>query len=330
MKPEISIIIPVYNSENTLARCVDSVLEQSFRDFEIILIDDGARDSSGGICDRYAEADGRIRVIHQENAGVSAARNTGIRNATGDYLLFLDSDDELEPEALLRYQEACENGCYDIVIGSLVVIENGICTRKIGADQQISAGNEIWEQICMDSSVFGYAGGKLVRASIVHNENLTFNSYMYSQEDLDFFLSCYGYCSNFRMIPDTVYRYYYTPSTRVAPVWDFIANQLKILRIGEKSTNLPGYARDCVCKRIMSLLYTGLYHAANTDHYLITTEKIAKVEGLREFLQRAPATREHAFVARCFAAGQYGRIYRYFKVRNGIRDIYRSIRRKKT
>lgn len=88
-----SIVIPVYNVEKYLDACVESVLSQSFTDFEVLLIDDGATDSSGALCDRWAEQDSRIRVIHQENQGLSGARNTGIRVATGDYLMFLDSDD---------------------------------------------------------------------------------------------------------------------------------------------------------------------------------------------------------------------------------------------
>lgn len=88
-----SVIVPVYNVENYLDACVESVLVQSYPDFELLLIDDGATDRSGSLCDAWAEQDSRVRVFHQENQGLSGARNTGIRKATGDYLLFLDSDD---------------------------------------------------------------------------------------------------------------------------------------------------------------------------------------------------------------------------------------------
>ena len=91
--PLFSVIIPVYNTEKELPRCVDSVLEQDFGDFELILVDDGSKDSSGAICDAYAEKDARVVSIHQQNAGCSEARNTGIRASKGSYLLFLDSDD---------------------------------------------------------------------------------------------------------------------------------------------------------------------------------------------------------------------------------------------
>ncbi|NWQ39168.1 glycosyltransferase [Bacillus sp. EB106-08-02-XG196] len=102
MVPKISVIIPVYNVENYLHRCVDSVLNQTFQDFEIILINDGSKDSSGEICDDYAKQDKRIKVIHKKNARVSAARNDGIKMAKGKYLSFIDSDDWIEPP---MYQE---------------------------------------------------------------------------------------------------------------------------------------------------------------------------------------------------------------------------------
>ena len=96
----VSIIIPVYNCINSLAHCVNSVLQQTYTAFEVILVDDGATDHSGVLCDRIAEKDARIRVIHKPNGGVSSARNAGIDAATGEYITFCDSDDYLEPDYL--------------------------------------------------------------------------------------------------------------------------------------------------------------------------------------------------------------------------------------
>ena len=96
----ISVVIPVYNVEKYLAECIDSVITQTYTDYEIILVDDGATDLSGGMCDEYAESNTKIRVIHQENGGLSAARNTGLNAAKGDYIYFLDSDDYIEPHTL--------------------------------------------------------------------------------------------------------------------------------------------------------------------------------------------------------------------------------------
>ena len=94
--PMFSIIIPVYNVENELARCIDSIINQTFGNFELILVDDGSPDNSGSICDEYAKNDSRVQVIHKANGGVSSARNTGLKIAKGEYIWFVDSDDYVE------------------------------------------------------------------------------------------------------------------------------------------------------------------------------------------------------------------------------------------
>lgn len=112
---KLSIIIPVYNVAAWLPETVDSVLAQSFRDFELILVDDGATDGSGEICDSYAAGDSRVRVIHQENAGVSAARNTGVAAAKGDYIGFTDSDDIIEKDMYAVMMSLAEKHNADVV-----------------------------------------------------------------------------------------------------------------------------------------------------------------------------------------------------------------------
>lgn len=98
--PKVSIIVPVYKAESYLHRCVDSLLAQTFTEFEILLIDDGSPDNSGLICDEYASKDSRVRVFHKENGGVSSARNLGLDKANGEYILFIDSDDEISKDTL--------------------------------------------------------------------------------------------------------------------------------------------------------------------------------------------------------------------------------------
>lgn len=97
---KVSVVVPVYNVERYVEKCVDSILNQTETDFELLLVDDGSIDSSGKLCDQYAEKDSRVRVIHQPNAGLGGARNTGIEAAAGEWLLFVDSDDWIEPLTL--------------------------------------------------------------------------------------------------------------------------------------------------------------------------------------------------------------------------------------
>lgn len=115
MNPDISIVIPVYNAEKYLSRCIDSILAQSFENFEILLIDDGSKDSSPIICDKYTKIDARVHAFHRSNGGAAAARNFGIKNSTGEYLMFVDADDYVYKDFLkIMYTWAVTKKC-DIV-----------------------------------------------------------------------------------------------------------------------------------------------------------------------------------------------------------------------
>ena len=117
--PKISVIIPVYNTEKFLHRCIDSILTQTYTDFELLLIDDGSKDSSGSICDEYAEKDSRVRVFHKENGGVSSARNLGLDNAWGEWITFVDSDDYIEENFLKSFDGNLDA---DLVVGNIQMI----------------------------------------------------------------------------------------------------------------------------------------------------------------------------------------------------------------
>ncbi|WP_300281264.1 glycosyltransferase family 2 protein [uncultured Subdoligranulum sp.] len=121
--PAISVIIPVYKVEPYLDACVASVTAQTFSDLEILLVDDGSPDGCPALCDAWAQKDPRVRVIHRENGGLSAARNTGIDAATGQFLAFVDSDDLLEPDTLRRAYEAQRQHDADLVIFNLVYVD---------------------------------------------------------------------------------------------------------------------------------------------------------------------------------------------------------------
>lgn len=118
--PKISVIVPVYNVEQYLSRCIDSILAQTFIDFELLLIDDGSKDNSGNICDKYAEKDHRIRVFHKENGGVSSARNIGIDNARGEWIYFSDSDDYVHRDIFYKLIEPLHNQKFNLIIFSFI------------------------------------------------------------------------------------------------------------------------------------------------------------------------------------------------------------------
>ena len=125
---KVSIVVPVYNTGDKLIRCLDSILSQTHRNLQIILVDDGSKDDSLSLCRKYAAEDGRILVMSHENHGVSYTRNRGIRAADGDYLMFLDADDSVAPDWVEQYLKAAEAENADIVVGGICFCEdNGTC-----------------------------------------------------------------------------------------------------------------------------------------------------------------------------------------------------------
>ena len=123
---KVSIIIPVYNVEKYLPRCMESVMNQTYENIEVILVDDGAKDNSGKLCDDYGKSDSRIKVIHKENEGLSSARNEGIERATGEAILFLDSDDYLSKECVFRMISNMQKYNADVVIVQMKYISEDV------------------------------------------------------------------------------------------------------------------------------------------------------------------------------------------------------------
>ena len=122
--PTVSVIVPVYKTEKYLGECIESILNQTFKDFEMILVDDGSPDDSGKICDDYAAQDSRIRVFHKKNGGVASARNLGLAYACGEWIAFVDSDDWLGPECLLELSRGLEEGVSICAGGNVSVFSN--------------------------------------------------------------------------------------------------------------------------------------------------------------------------------------------------------------
>lgn len=146
--PLISIIVPVYNKEAYLRECVDSILEQTYRRIEVILVDDESTDKSGAICEEFGQADARVRVIHQKNGGPTAACAAGMRAASGGYYMFVDSDDYLEPETLTQMADRLAGVPGEIVCcGHVVEKQRGTERVKSGAEPGIYEGDRLRGQI---------------------------------------------------------------------------------------------------------------------------------------------------------------------------------------
>ena len=163
----ISVIIPVYNVEEYLCRCVDSVLDQTYRNTEILLVDDGSPDNCPAICDEYARQDARVRVLHQENKGLSGARNAGIDVAKGQWLAFVDSDDYLAPDFLERLLEACERTGSDLSVCRWEYVRGEKIPEHGTGETRVYTGREMLANLYLpDGAYFVVAWNKLYRREL--------------------------------------------------------------------------------------------------------------------------------------------------------------------
>ncbi|MGG7152311.1 glycosyltransferase family 2 protein [Clostridium neonatale] len=191
----VTIIIPVYQSEKWLDKCLESILKQSYQYFEVVLVDDGSTDSSGFICDTYKKIDSRFKVIHQDNKGASVARNLGITMASGKYIYFVDSDDWLYEECIKELIEGISDK-NDIVISNYYLVDKNKCHSNFndtGEIELISRQDIVLSLLKLskkENHCEGYLWNKLFLREIIVENNIIFDSRFVMWEDM---LFCYKY-----------------------------------------------------------------------------------------------------------------------------------------
>lgn len=202
----VSIIVPVYNTEKYLRRCIDSILAQTYTDFELLLINDGSKDNSGVICDGYAQKDKRVRVFHKENGGVSSARNLGIDNAVGEYICFIDADDWIAHDYIENLYAPLEMDADLVISFSTLIYNDG--GRQKPANESSLLVKENFQSLFVDYNLHIYTSpwGKLYKRSVVEKHSMRFCEEMYIGEDL---LFLYSYMLNVEKIYLTSYSGYY-------------------------------------------------------------------------------------------------------------------------
>lgn len=170
--PLVSVIVPVYNVAPYLERCIDSLIAQTWTQLEILLVDDGSNDESGSICDRYAEKDSRIRVIHKENGGLSSARNAGLDTATGAYIGFVDSDDWIEPDMYARMLALLEKYDAQVVCAGRYDVDEKTGEKTVGlcpAREECISGEELAGRIFLWDRCDSSACDKLCRRELLQD-----------------------------------------------------------------------------------------------------------------------------------------------------------------
>ena len=204
--PKISVIFPVYNTEKYLRRCIDSILSQTFTDFELLLIDDGSKDSSGTICDEYAAKDNRVRVFHKANGGVSSARNLGLDNVKGEWITFVDADDFIPCDSL---KSLYNNNSEDLIIGHFQYHNSddlfGLPCGESYVEQK-DFGKFL--SLNIDSTLFRVPWCKLYKSEIIDKQNLRFNCSLVFGEDTIFVNSYLLHSNSIRVCKEYCYNYY--------------------------------------------------------------------------------------------------------------------------
>ena len=206
----VSIVVPVYKAEKFLHRCIDSILQQTYRNIEIIIVNDGSPDRSGAICNKHAELDSRINVIHKENEGVSAARNSGLAKASGEYILFVDCDDYLEKTMVEDMLDSAIKHDSDIVLCSYNQIEKS-SRYRVSVDNRdtVYSKDEFITYLLNAASepYFNPPWNKLFRTNVMKKNSILFNTSFSLGEDFLFNLSVIEHGKIFSTVSASLYNY---------------------------------------------------------------------------------------------------------------------------
>ncbi len=279
----VSIIIPVYNGEQYIDRCMGCIKRQTYRDFEVILVNDGSTDSSMDMCKKYTE-EGGVHLISQRNMGSGAARNTGLRNAKGSYIYFMDVDDLLAEDALRRLVTICETQKADFVFGNYKRIElfgGKETTASPRNSHMYKDREEIKELVCRfaedmkGEKLLPKVWGNLYRSEIIRKNNILFRESMVAWEDIAFTLAYIGCCRNAYYVSDCLYTY---------------------VRFGQEGATSKAYKGSFDFKHVISeikkLLYEDKYNAVIADCYseyviwqIFTTVRLLKTNSVNDLRQ---------------------------------------------
>lgn len=268
-RPQISIIVPVFNKARYLEKTLETISNQSFHDFECILVDDGSNDGSDLICDRQQHNDDRFMVYHTENYGVSHARNVGLDNACGEYVVFVDGDDEIDPEYLSNLIGLKEKNKADMVISWICNIdENGLLQYR---DFPIECGLyhfgdivQSFADLQLKSGLFGWCVSKIIPLKLARE--IRFNEDLKLAEDLDFYLRIYRKISTL-YLDDSAY-YHYRQNTENSSVKedddiDYISQLSLMLRVRDfliVKNAWEGENRNKIESKISDYVYFSLFH----------------------------------------------------------------------
>ncbi|MDO5852291.1 MAG: glycosyltransferase [Methanobacteriaceae archaeon] len=298
MSPKVSIIVPMYGVEQYVEKCIESLLNQTLKEIEIILVDDGSPDRSGEIAEEYAKKDRRIKVVHQRNAGLGPARNSGVKVATGEYIGFVDSDDWANCEMFVRLYEAAVKNSADIVVSGHCDVTNGVITKTKKhplAGQTIDSSRHIME---IRKNLYGHKLNDdvveafpmsvwiaIYRREMFIKHNLEFKEIL--SEDIIYNLSAYKYAKIITFTGDTDYCYRKDEQPSITQTF----SEKKLLRYQDFLTVLAKMAlteddEDCIIRAKRTAidycrLYVGIVRNSN-DSFKKKKEHIKRFSNTKQ------------------------------------------------
>lgn len=216
--PTISIIVPIYKVEQYLDRCISSIFAQTFQDYELILVDDGSPDNCGKMCDDYALKDKRVKVVHKENGGLADARNAGLDIATGEYILFCDSDDFVHPQWCEIMLSVIENNKDSFIVCDIEKVTDSKISDKVFYNHY----SLVEYYYLFQRGLSGYAWNKIYNANILREHNIRFDASIKFAEDVPFNSIYLKYCKNCILVDCKLYYYYTNPDSimhKYYPEW---------------------------------------------------------------------------------------------------------------
>lgn len=279
----VSIIVPVYKVEKYLNRCVGSILSQTYKNLEVILVDDGSPDNSGVICDEYAQKDGRIKVIHKQNGGLSSARNAGLEIATGKYVSFVDSDDWLDCKFIETLIDVMVKTESDMSACSFCRTKGDFAKRN-KFEQNPKIVKDKYFAIFDENSYAGYACNKLFKREIIEKYNLRFDEKIFNGEDFPFALEYVHNSQKTSYINQDLYFYFFREMSIMNSI-RLSERFISIIYAREKAldflrTNAPKCYDVCKASYLSILLKIKYMSALNIEKYnalyLDVNEKINK------------------------------------------------------
>lgn len=341
--PEISIVIPVYNAGKTkLARCFDSILAQTFGDYEVILVDDGSSDDSGEICDEFCETDSRFRVFHQPNSGVSSARNKGICESKGTYICFIDSDDYVKREYLEVLYTSIKKNADLSICGVEVITEQGVCIFSQQREDWfccVHAKDTNLKTIewLLENRYFNYVYAKLFLGSVIRNNNLRFNIGCSLGEDTWFVMDYLRHTNSMTVCGQVQYLYIkYGTGTLTSD--KSVDKYLKLIEVNcyiEETFSQKNWISDALLKKIderklmcAEWAIQGAEQEPNWKNKVLATKQIVSAFEIQNALKRNGEELMNRTELRLFKANAPRRILIY-RVVNRQWKYYRNVLRRR-